>query len=410
MIEDGLAMKREAMRRGLMEGSVDLPRKGRVVQTDKADLPFAVVDKAGAEVPPVSQFLEDVSLSDQSRLTGRSYAYDLLRWFRVLWALRVPWDRATSADTAALVGYLRNSSNPQRQRHRSASPEPGTVNPNTGKPYPGHGYSARTINHNLSVVSEFYKYHAYFGIGPVINPVPDSPDRRNGLQINSSEASAAHFSRGRLRQRETRRLPTVLSDQQWRELLESMTCDRDRALMLFYWTSGARASEILGLKMGDVDWASGCVYVISKGSRARQAVPVSAEALRCLMLYLDESGVREFPDSLWLTRRGASKPLSYWAFRRIFQRANEALGMNWTLHDLRHTASTRMANDESLTLPEVQTILRHANITTTGEYLCVRVEDLVDKMQAHYERPRVQRRLAPGYAPEDMKAVFGDGD
>lgn len=69
-----------------------------------------------------------------------------------------------------------------------------------------------------------------------------------------------------------------------------------------------------------------------------------------------------------------------------------------------------MANDESLTLPEIQTILRHANIATTGEYLCVRVEDLVDKMQAHYERPRVQRRLAPGYAPEDMKAVFGDGD
>jgi integrase len=50
------------------------------------------------------------------------------------------------------------------------------------------------------------------------------------------------------------------------------------------------------------------------------------------------------------------------------QRASEVLGANWTLHDLRHTAATRLARDPELTLVEVQTILRHAHITTTALY------------------------------------------
>jgi integrase len=55
--------------------------------------------------------------------------------------------------------------------------------------------------------------------------------------------------------------------------------------------------------------------------------------------------------------------------RRVMQRANILLGTNWSLHDLRHTAAYRMANGGKLTLPEVQTIMRHADIQTTNRYL-----------------------------------------
>lgn len=200
----------------------------------------------------------------------------------------------------------------------------------------------------------------------------------------------------------------MIPDDLWDELFAAMTCDRDRALMLFYWTSGARAAEILGLTLGDVDWSGSCVYVVSKGTRLREAVPVSAEALRYLLRYLDEFGPRDPSAPLWLTRRGRPRPLSYSAFRRIFQRVNETLRTNWTLHDMRHSAATRMANDPALSLPEVQAVLRHASITTTGEYLAVGVEDLVDRMQEHYTRPRPKRSFAPGYDPDDIKVVFGD--
>lgn len=93
--------------------------------------------------------------------------------------------------------------------------------------------------------------------------------------------------------------------------------------------------------------------------------------------------------------------------RRVIQRVNDRLRTNWTLHDLRHTAATRMANDPNLTLSQVRAILRHTDLATTGDYLNTRVEDLFDALQQHYSRPRVERTIAPGYDPDDFKAVFG---
>ncbi|MGW3655599.1 site-specific integrase [Streptomyces sp. NPDC005151] len=93
--------------------------------------------------------------------------------------------------------------------------------------------------------------------------------------------------------------------------------------------------------------------------------------------------------------------------RRILQRANEALGTNWTLHDLRHTAASRMANGGKLTLPEVQAVLRHANIQTTSRYLAVRVEEIFDKLNEYYNTTRVERSYPTGYDADDIAAVFG---
>lgn len=398
----------KSIRNGLMNGSIALPRIGSVRQTSLVQLPFLITDASGAEIEYASDYLRDLALSDQSPLTGRSYAYDLLRWFRILWALSIDWEKATSGEVAVLVGALRHGVNDQRSRSNPRSPRPGSVNRKTGKTTLNDGYAARTINHNLSVISEFYRYQAHFGRGPVINPVPSAAERRKALTHHSPIDERQPYSRAPLRQRVAKQKPTVIPDDLWDELFAAMTCDRDRALMLFYWTSGARAAEILGLTLADVDWSGSCVYVVSKGTRLREAVPVSAEALRYLLRYLDEVGLRDPSVPLWLTRRGRARPLSYSAFRRIFQRVNETLGTNWTLHDMRHSAATRMANDPALSLPEVQAVLRHASITTTGEYLAVRVEDLVDRMQEHYTRPRPKRSFAPGYDPDDIKVVFGD--
>jgi integrase len=73
--------------------------------------------------------------------------------------------------------------------------------------------------------------------------------------------------------------------------------------------------------------------------------------------------------------------MTYWAMRRVLQGVNEQLGTNWTLHDARHTAATRMAGDEHLTLAEVQAILRHAHLDTTGHYLTARIKGGNKKQQ-----------------------------
>ncbi|MEV0650116.1 tyrosine-type recombinase/integrase [Phytomonospora sp. NPDC050363] len=370
-------------------------------------MPYVVVDAAGREIAPVSQYLEDLQLRDVSPLTCRSYGHDLLRWFRLLWIVDVGWEQATEAETAALVGWLRSAPNRQRQRRSRGGFEPGAVNPRTGKQLLAAGYAPSTIAHNLSVAHGFYAFHLHFGRGPAVNPVPESRARRQALAHQSPIEAKRQHRRARLRPKVQARQPRSVPDEQWEELFAQMRCNRDRALLACYVTSGARASELLGVEASDVDWVKGQIWVVSKGSRLRQPVPVSPEALAWLAAYLDEAGVPA-RGPIWRTRRGTPRPLTYWAVRRILQRAQECFGTNWTLHDFRHTAAQRMARDPALTLVEVQTILRHAHITTTALYTVVGLEDLVDKLAEHYQRPAQPTSWTARYDAEDIAVVFGE--
>lgn len=93
---------------------------------------------------------------------------------------------------------------------------------------------------------------------------------------------------------------------------------RDRALLACYVSSGARATELLGVGLTDVDWQKGRLWVVSKGTRDRQPVPVSPEALAYLAAYLDDAGLPDDRGPIWRTRRGETRPLTYWAARRRF--------------------------------------------------------------------------------------------
>lgn len=397
----------EELQERLMNGQTDLPRVGSVEPGRGTLPPYVVVDESGAELEPVTRYLRDLALSDMSPLTCRSYGFDLLRWFRVLWALDVCWERATQSEADVMVGWMRTAANPQRERRRVGGTPAGMVNLRTGKPTLAAGYAPRTINHALSAVHGFYSFHGHFGRGPVVNPVPSSRQRRRALGHRSPVEARAVFRRARLRQKVADVAPRALTDAQWDELFAAMTCDRDRAVLLCYVSSGARAGELLGAQLGDVDWGGLKIYVVSKGTRLRQAVPASPEAFLYLARYLDADGVPAVDEPLWRTRRGERRALTYWAMRRVLQRANAVLGTNWTLHDLRHTAATRMANDPAMTLAEVQQVLRHADINVTARYVTVRIEEIFDKLQEHYQRPRPQRTYTPGYDANDIRAVFG---
>jgi len=82
-----------------------------------------------------------------------------------------------------------------------------------------------------------------------------------------------------------------------------------------------------------------------------QPVPASPDGFVWLRLYqsqLDQELRTGRDDPLWWTLRGPSRPLTYHAARAMFTRAGAALGANWSLHDLRHTAALRMARDPRL--------------------------------------------------------------
>jgi hypothetical protein len=166
---------------------------------------------------------------DASRLTCRSYAFGLLRWHRLLWVLKTPWEKATEAEVAVLVGWLRQAPNPQRRRWSPGSSPPGSVNLKTGKPTLRAGYAPRTINHALTVLCGYYSFHSRFGAGPVLNPVPVSAERRRTLAHRSPLEPVPVVRRARLRQKVPVQAPRAIPNHRWEELFAEMGCDRDRA-------------------------------------------------------------------------------------------------------------------------------------------------------------------------------------
>lgn len=117
------------MRNQLMEGRAARPRVGSVVQLETQHPPYAVFGPDGEPVDPVTAYLRALAPNDDSPGADRNYAHDLLRWFRFLWLLEVPWDKATEGEVAMMAGWLRAAPNPQRRRSRASAPEPGSVDP-----------------------------------------------------------------------------------------------------------------------------------------------------------------------------------------------------------------------------------------------------------------------------------------
>lgn len=192
------------------------------------------------------------------------------------------------------------------------------------------------------------------------------------------------------------------------DLFNSLGCHRDRALLSFWLTSGVRASELLGLRHGDIDIGRRTITVISKGSRLREPVPASIDSFVWLTLYLGEAPSGTPGQPVWWTRRGPRRPLTYSAARAMLQRANRRLGTNWSLHDLRHTAARRLLADPNFSLVDVQAVLRHAHITTTQLYVQPRLEELVDKVVAHYSAPAQPAASAnAAYNPTELDELLG---
>jgi site-specific recombinase XerD len=362
--------------------------------------PWWVVTFPGAGVvhEPTRAWLRDLAACDCSPSTLRSYAYGLLRWLRFLWLLGVRWEQAERVHVGAFVAYLQQAANPLRARRSPTAPPLGSVNPITGKAYPGNGYARRTINHQLSALFSFYAFAVDADLGPLVNPVPAQRGYRGG-RPHAHHSPMEEFALARpatYRQHVPRQVPRSIPDAAVDALFGALRTNRDRALVAFYLSSGARASELLGLQHDRIDVGRRTIKVVSKGSRALDEVPASRDAFVWLALYLAEGFVGHGATPVWWTLRAPRRPLSYHGMRAVLGRANAALGTNYSLHDLRHTAAARLAADPSFTLVEVQAILRHAHLSTTQLYLQPRLEELIERLTQHYAQ---QRRQAPLQVP-----------
>lgn len=324
---------------------------------------------------------------------------DLLRWFRFLWAIDVAWDRATRGQARDFARWLQLTGKPARGR-------------------PGGAYSVSVRAHSETVLRCFYEFHCEAGTGPVVNPFPldrAGRDRRAHMHHNPMEPHRNQRI-GRYRPTMATRIPSSIPDSQFNDIFARLPSHRDRALVAFYVSTGARASELLTVRNTGVDPGRQLITVTRKGSRVEQELPASSDAFVWLRLYqVEMEGL--VPDGsdqpLWWTLRRPFRPLSYHGAHRMFERVNQQAGTTATLHSLRHTAAYRMAEDPALPLTDIQEVLGHALLSTTQIYLTPRKEDVIRRLLAHHgeQSRRAAQRVAPpaaaGYRPESLDVLFG---
>ena len=272
--------------------------------------------------------------------------------------------------------------------------------------------------HSETVLRSFYDYHLDAGTGPIVNPFPMDRARRGGrahAHHNPMEPFREQRA-GLYRPRLPRRVPRSIPDEEFNAIFARLPSHRDRALVAFYVSSGARASELLSATQGGVDPGRQLIAVVRKGTREVQELPASTDAFVWLRLYQAEMGgliPRGRRQPLWWTLRAPTRPLTYHAVHRMFERAAGRSGSAVTLHALRHTAAYRMAEDPALPLTDVQFVLGHAQLSTTQVYLTPRKEDVIRRVLAHHAgqaRAAAGRHSvppAPAYRPETLDVLFG---
>jgi integrase/recombinase XerD len=202
--------------------------------------------------------------------------------------------------------------------------------------------------------------------------------RREGLRDSDPTAGVTTPRRGR-------KLPQVLSRGEVNRLLgrprgTDPPALRDRALLELMYACGLRASEAVGLEVGDVDLDDGVLTARGKGSKER-IVPIGQSALRALRSYLERGRpalVKARAEAhLFVNFRGG--PLTRQGLYKIVRRHAHAAGLadRMSPHTLRHTFATHLLAG-GCDLRSVQEMLGHADVSTTQLYTHLSSQRLKD--------------------------------
>lgn len=172
---------------------------------------------------------------------------------------------------------------------------------------------------------------------------------------------------------------------------------RDRAILETLYATGCRASEVVGLKLEEVQLNAGYCRCLGKGGKQR-VVPLGRIAIEVLRAYLEKLRprlVRTCLDAPWLFVSRAGRPITREMLWGLVKKYVKRAGLNPKIspHALRHSFATHLLSGGA-DLRTVQELLGHANIRTTQRY-------------THVDRDRlrsIHRQFHPrGGKPQDEK-------
>jgi len=199
--------------------------------------------------------------------------------------------------------------------------------------------------------------------------------------------------------REPVRLPPVLSPEEIKRVLTMATSLKARAMLSLAYGCGLRSSEVVRLRVGDIDREQKIIRIVQSKGRKDRYVMLPAAVLVLLRQWwkarpsADDAGVT--PEQRWLfPGRSDHRPLTTRQFGRLFKEAAQAAGLRKTisLHSLRHSFATHLL-ERGKDIRLIAALLGHDRLETTARYshvaigMIAGIESPLDALSKPRRRP-----------------------
>jgi integrase/recombinase XerD len=188
-----------------------------------------------------------------------------------------------------------------------------------------------------------------------------------------------------------KRLPEVLSQEEVMNVFEALDNLKHKTMLMLIYSAGLRRSEMLNLRIGDVDFNRSIVFIRGgKGHKDRQTV-LSQNLIPLLQQYLNE-----FAPGFWLFEGPKGERYSASSLQQIFKRAAKKAGVKKIvrLHMLRHSFATHLLESGTSTR-YIQVLLGHESPKTTEIYAQVS-RFALDKIQSPLDQMIIKKKVEGG--------------
>jgi integrase len=129
-------------------------------------------------------------------------------------------------------------------------------------------YAPAVCAHSETLLRHFYDFHAEVGTGPERNPFPLARTRRTERPHAHHNPMAPYRNErlGRYHPQVPTRVPRAIPDEEFNDIFARLRSNRDRAIVAFYVSTGARASELLSARRSGIDPGRQRITVTRKGA------------------------------------------------------------------------------------------------------------------------------------------------
>ena len=221
------------------------------------------------------------------------------------------------------------------------------------------GVTPRSVNRKISTLKTFFKFLIREGV------IQESPM----LKVVAPKSK--------------KRLPLFVEEDQIESLLNGVEFDdgfigeRDKLIIELFYVTGIRLSELINIKISDLNFDNNLVKVLGKRNKER-LIPLSTRIVKELQFFIEKYKI----DNYLFTNLGGTKVYTKLVYRVVNKYIGKISSINKkSPHILRHTFATHMLNNGA-DINAIKELLGHANLSATQVY----THNTIEKLKSVYKQ------------------------